>query len=71
MKEKNEFSHITLGAASSKSPCTLETEIKEISNTQSEAQIKFESQFNAMMAMMVKAPLTKFINTLTTNLEKL
>jgi len=71
MKEKTEFTNITLGAASSKLPFTLATDIKEISKNESEAQIKFESQFNAMMAMMVKSPLTKFINSLTENLEKI
>lgn len=71
MKEKTEFSNITLGAASSKLPFTLATDIKEISENESEAQIKFESQFNAMMAMMVKSPLTKFITALTENLEKI
>ena len=71
MKEKTPFSNITLGAASSKLPFTLSTEIKEISENESEAQIKFESQFNAMMAMMVKAPLNKFITTLTENMAKL
>lgn len=71
MKEKTEFSNITLGAASSKLPFTLTTEIKEITENESEAVIKFESQFNAMMAMMVKSPLTKFITTLTDNMAKL
>ena len=71
MKEKTEFSNIILGAASSKLPFTLTTEIKEISESEAEAQIKFDSQFNAMMAMMVKAPLTKFITTLTENMAKL
>lgn len=71
LKEKTEFSNITLGAASSKLPFTLATDITEISETESEARIKFDSQFNAMMAMMVKAPLTKFITTLTENIEKL
>lgn len=71
LKEKTEFSNITLGAASSKLPFTLAMDINEISENKSEAQIKFDSQFNAMMAMMVKTPLTKFIDTLTENLEKL
>jgi len=71
MKEKTEFSNITLGAASSKLPFTLSIDIKEISENDSEAQIKFDSEFNAMMAMMVKSPLTKFISTLTENLAKL
>ncbi|MCH2031931.1 MAG: SRPBCC family protein [Tenacibaculum sp.] len=71
MKEKTEFSNVTLGAASSKLPFTLAADIEAISDNQSKAQLKFESSFNPMMAMMVKKPLTSFINTLTENLEKL
>lgn len=71
MKNKTEFSNVTLGAASSKLPFTLASHITEVSENESEVQLKFESQFNAMMAMMVKKPLTKFIDTLTENIEKL
>ncbi|AUC17010.1 orotate phosphoribosyltransferase [Tenacibaculum sp. SZ-18] len=71
MKEKTEFSNVTLGAASSKLPFTLAADIKAVSENQSKAQLKFDSSFNPMMAMMVKKPLTSFINTLTENLEKL
>lgn len=71
MKEKTEFSNVTLGAASSKLPFTLAANIEAISDNESKAQLKFESSFNPMMAMMVKKPLTNFINTLTDNLEKL
>ena len=71
MKEQTEFSNVTLGAASSKLPFTLSADIKEISDTETEAQLKFDSQFNAMMAMMAKSPITKFIDALTENLEKL
>lgn len=71
MKEKTEYSNVTLGAASSKLPFTLSADIEEISNNESNTQLKFESSFNPMMAMMVKKPLTKFIDTLTENLEKL
>lgn len=71
MKDKTEFSNVTLGAASSKLPFTLASDIEEISDNESKVQIKFESSFNPMMAMMVKKPLTKFIDTLTENLEKL
>lgn len=71
MKEKTAFSNVTLGAASSKLPFTLSTDITAISETESEAKIKFDSDFNSMMAMMVKPPLTKFITTLTDNMAKL
>ena len=71
LKDSTEYSNITLGAASSKLSFTLATDIKEISETKSEVQLTFNGEFNSMMAMMVKKPLTKFINTLTENIEKL
>lgn len=71
LKEKTEFSNVTLGAASSKLPFTLAANISAISDTQSEVQLVFNGDFNPMMAMMVKKPLTNFINTLTDNIAKL
>ena len=71
MKEKTEFSNITLGAASSKLPFTLAADINEISENESNVTLKFNGDFNPMMAMMVKKPLTKFIDTLSENIEKL
>ena len=70
VKEKTAFSNITLGSASSKLPFTLAADVKEISDTKSEVQLTFNGDFNPMMAMMVKNPLTKFIDTLTENIEK-
>lgn len=71
MKEKTEYSNITLGAASSKLPFTLAANINEVSENESEVVLKFDGDFNPMMAMMVKKPLTKFIDTLTENIAKL
>ena len=71
MKEKTEFSNVTLGAASSKLPFTLAADINEISENESEVILNFSGDFNPMMAMMVKKPLTKFIDTLTENIAKL
>ena len=71
MKEKTEYSNITLGAASSKLPFTLASNINEISENESEVVLSFNGDFNPMMAMMVKKPLTKFIETLTENISKL
>lgn len=71
MKEKTEYSNVTLGAASSKLPFTLAADIKGVSENESETTLTFNGEFNAMMAMMIKAPLTKFIDTLTENLAKL
>ena len=71
LKEKQEFDKIVLGAASSKLDFTLTANIKEISENNCETKLDFEGDFNPMMAMMVKKPLQKFIDTLSENIEKL
>jgi len=71
LKEKTPFSNITLGAASSKLPFTLAADINEIAENKTEVTLKFDGEFNAMMAMMIKKPLTKFVDTLTENIGKL
>lgn len=64
-------SEIVLGAASSKLPFTLTAKINAISENTTDIQLFFEGEFNAMMAMMVKGPITKFIETLASNMNKL
>jgi carbon monoxide dehydrogenase subunit G len=71
LKESTEFSNIVLGAASSKLDFELIADIAAIDEESSEVQLDFKGQFNMMMAMMVKKPLTSFIETLTDNLETL
>ncbi|MFY9242813.1 MAG: SRPBCC family protein [Polaribacter sp.] len=71
LKEQTEYSKIVLGAASSKLDFELVANIDEIDEESSEVQLDFNGQFNMMMAMMVKKPLTNFIETLTDNLEKI
>jgi carbon monoxide dehydrogenase subunit G len=71
LKEKTAFSNITLAAASSKLPFTLSGNLTEISENESQAQLIFSGDFNPMMAMMVKKPLTKFIEVLAENISKL
>lgn len=71
LKEKTEYSNIVLGAASSKLDFELNADIKEIDDNSSEVQLDFKGKFNMMMAMMVKKPLTAFIEALTINLDKL
>lgn len=71
LKEKTPFSNITLGAASSKLPFTLAADIDEVSENKTEVQLKFDGDFNPMMSMMIKKPLTKFVDTLTDNISKL
>lgn len=69
LKEQIEYSKIVLGAASSKLDFELVANIDEIDEDSSEVQLEFNGKFNMMMAMMVKKPLTSFIETLTDNLE--
>jgi hypothetical protein len=71
IKEKLENTLIVLGAASSKMPFTLQIPIERISDNLSEVTLKFSGEFNPMVRMMVKKPLTNFIEALTGNLEKI
>ena len=71
MKEKIAPNTIVLGAASDKLPFTLTAKIDAISENKSEVQLIFDGEFNAMMAMMIKGPISKFIETLSLNMSKL
>lgn len=70
-KESHPNSKVVLGAASNKLPFTLTANIGEISENESSVKLDFEGGFNAMMAMMIKGPISKFIETLATNMNKL
>ena len=70
-KDKTANSEVVLGAASDKLPFTLRAKIDTLSETSSSVQLFFEGDFNAMMAMMVKGPISKFIDTLAANMHKL
>ncbi|KUJ59826.1 orotate phosphoribosyltransferase [Flavobacteriaceae bacterium CRH] len=71
MKEKVAPSKIVLGAASDKLPFTLVSNIDSVSDASSDVQLFFDGEFNAMMAMMIKGPISKFIETLANNMTKL
>jgi len=71
LKDKLPSSRIVLGAASDKLPFTLSIHIETVSESSSAVQLYFEGIFNAMMAMMVKGPIEKFIETLAQNTSKL
>ena len=71
MKEKVAPNKLVLGAASDKLPFTLEADINSLSENSSNVQLLFEGEFNAMMAMMIKGPIGKFIETLAGNMSKL
>lgn len=70
MKEKVAPNKVVLGAASDKLPFTLVANIDTVSDNSSAVQLDFEGDFNPMMAMMVKGPIGKFIETLAVNMGK-
>ncbi len=72
LKKKEAIPHqkIVLGAAGGKLDFSLTGTITEIDSTKSEVQLAFEGDFNPMMAMMIKGPISKFIETLASNMPK-
>jgi len=70
IKETKEPELVVLGSTSDKFDFTLEANIEPAVDG-SNVQLFFNGKFNAMMAMMVKGPLTKFINVLSENISKL
>ncbi|WP_396590414.1 SRPBCC family protein [Allomuricauda sp. R78024] len=73
LRLKEQFSNekVVLGAASDKLPFTLTGNIEALSENESEVGLSFEGEFNAMMAMMIKTPITNFMETLSSNLDKI
>ena len=71
MKEKIAPNKVVLGAASDKIPFTLIANIDAVSDASSTVKLDFEGDFNPMMAMMIKGPIGKFIETLAGNMGKL
>lgn len=71
IKEVDSPNKVVLGAISDKLPFTLKSDIESVSDISSTAELLFEGEFNSMMAMMIKSPISKFIETLASNLEKL
>ena len=71
LKEVIAPNKVTLGAISDKLPFTLIGNIEAVNETSSNVSLGFEGDFNPMMAMMIKGPITKFIETLSSNLEGL
>jgi len=71
MKDKTPNTKIMLAAASDKLPFTLTAAIEALSEDSCAVQLQFEGEFNPMMAMMIKGPISKFIETLADNMHKL
>jgi hypothetical protein len=71
LKEGVPHSKVNLAAASDKLPFTLTANLDSISEASTGVQLVFEGEFNPMMAMMIKGPISKFIETLAENMHKL
>ena len=61
---------IVLGATGGKIDFSLIGNIVKVDDNSSEVQLEFTGDFNPMMAMMIKGPITKFIETLATSIPK-
>ncbi len=71
VKEIEKPNKVILGAISDKIPFTLTGSIEAVSENTSTVELLFEGEFNSMMAMMIKGPISKFIETLATNLKQI
>ncbi len=70
-KESTPHSEIILGAASSKLPFELKALLNKVDEENTEVQLFFTGEFNPMMAMMIKGPISKFMESLVNNMNKL
>lgn len=69
-KETDPPNKIVLGAAGGKIDFSLTGLIHEIEEGKSEVHLSFSGDFNPMMAMMIKGPISKFLETLSTNIPE-
>jgi hypothetical protein len=70
MMESETPGRIVLGSTNDKFPFSLTADIQELEEEKCEAQLLFSGEFNPMVAMMVKNPLQRFIDTLAENIGK-
>ena len=61
--ERIESERVTLGSTNPQFPFSLQANLQAI-NTGCTLQLSFQGEFNAMISMMIKAPLTHFIESL-------
>lgn len=71
LKAKYPSQKIVYEAADGKIPFTLTLVIEELVDSKSEIQFIFEGEFNTMMRMMIKTPISNFISVLSKNSIKL
>lgn len=71
VKEINAPESFVLGSIGEKLPFKLIGDITEVDANTSEVQLHFKGEFNSMMSMMIKGPISKFIETLVTKMQEL
>ena len=71
ISEKQPNESIVLKSSSDKISFSLRGQMTEVSSDQTHIQLHFEGNFNPMMAMLVKKPLTQFMESLVSNMHKL
>lgn len=69
-KEAHHPNKIVLGAAGGKMDFSLTANINSLSDNSSDVQLAFNGDFNPMMAMMIKGPINKFIETLAVSIPQ-
>lgn len=69
--ERHPYYEVNWASRSEKFYFMLTVKIAEVSPGKSQIHFFFKGEFNAMVAMMIKNPLKKFINTLQLNLKEI
>ncbi len=70
-ESQTENEKLVLGAANQKLPFLLTVAISVHAEKECDVTFHFDGEFNAMMAMMVKAPISKLLSTLSENLSRI
>ena len=68
-KSETPFESVVLGS-SGKLEFSLKASITSLDQTKSQIQLLFTGDFNPMMTMMIKGPISKFIENLVNNIQK-
>ena len=71
IRDKQPNESIVLISSSDKISFSLRGQLTKVSETQTDVQLQFDGDFNPMMAMMVKKPLTQFMESLIGSMHKL
>ena len=71
ISEKKPNESIVLKSSNNKISFSQRVKLTEVSSDQTNIQLHFKGDFNPMMAMMVKKPLTQFMDSLVSNMHKL